>query len=208
MTDFPGNARQTKRFLAFVLDEARGALNTSGVAGHVLVETRMTGSTRGGVRTLGCFFPGRADFTSDAVVAERTAQTWATLGKAIDRGNFVPGALCARRIHVYRVRVLTHWTFCTRIPVVHYPRFIGVFCQRIVEVAQETTRVATEYTASRWQHEGPMFGPIESAPMTLVKRVVSGLPKIVPRTTRDQTNTIRIRDQHFTYIGNFGHIPF
>ena len=80
MTDFSGNARKTKGFLAFVLDVARGALSTSGVAGLVLVETRMAGSTSGGVRTLGCFFPGRADFTSDAVVAERTTQAWATLG--------------------------------------------------------------------------------------------------------------------------------
>ena len=80
MTDFPGNARKTKRFLVFVLDVSRGASSTSGVAGLVLVETRMAGSTSGGVRTLGYFFPGRADFTGDAVVAERTTQTWATLG--------------------------------------------------------------------------------------------------------------------------------
>ena len=80
MTDFPGNARKTKRFLVFVLDVARGALSTSGVAGLVLVETRMAWSTSGGVRTVGGFFPGRADFTSDAVVAERTTQAWATLG--------------------------------------------------------------------------------------------------------------------------------
>ena len=98
MADFPGDARQTKRFVVFVLDVSRGALSTSGVAGHVLVETRTAGSTSGVVRTLGCFFPGRADFTSDAVVAECFTQTWATLGQAFDRGNFIPGALCARSI--------------------------------------------------------------------------------------------------------------
>ena len=100
MTDFPGNAWKTKRFLVFVLDVSRGALSTSGVAGLVLVETRTAGSTSGGARTVGCFFPGRADFTSDAVVAERTTQTWATLGKAFDRGNFTLGALCARSIQI------------------------------------------------------------------------------------------------------------
>ena len=101
LTDFPGNARKTKRFLDFVLDVSRGALSTSGVAGLVLVETRMAGSTSGGVRTLGCFFPGRADFTSDAVVAERTStQTQATLGKAVDRGYFISGASCARSIQI------------------------------------------------------------------------------------------------------------
>ena len=100
MADFPGDARQTKRFVVFVLDVSRGALSTSGVAGHVLVETRTAGSTSGVVRTLGCFFPGRADFTSDAVVAECLSWTFATLGQAFDRGNFIPGALGARNIQI------------------------------------------------------------------------------------------------------------
>ena len=100
MADFPGDAWQTKGFLVFVLDVSRGALSTSGVAGHVLVETRTAGSTSGGVRTFGCFFPGRADFTSDAVVAECFTQTWATLGQAFDRGNFIPRASCARSIQI------------------------------------------------------------------------------------------------------------
>ena len=83
MADFPRDARQTKGFVVFVLDVSRGALSTSG-----------------GIRTLGCFFPGRADFTSDAVVAECFTQTWATLGQAFDRGNFLPEALCARSIQI------------------------------------------------------------------------------------------------------------
>ena len=100
MADFPGDARQTKRFLIFVLDVSRGALSTSGVAGHVLVETTMAGSTKCGDRTFGCFFPGRADFTSNAVVAECTTQTWATLGQAFARGNFIQGASCAKSIQI------------------------------------------------------------------------------------------------------------
>ena len=100
MADFPGDARKTKRFIGIVLDVSRGALSTSGVAGHVLVETRTAGSTSGGVRTLGCFFPGRADFTSDAVVAECITWTWATLGQAFDWRNFIPGATCARSIQI------------------------------------------------------------------------------------------------------------
>ena len=83
MADFPGDARQTKRFVVFVLDVSRGALSTSGVAGHVLVETRIAGITRGVVGTLGCFFSGRAYFTREAIVAKIIVDTISTTGKTL-----------------------------------------------------------------------------------------------------------------------------